>query len=446
VLTATRSWPTPATKFILLGIAISLGVFGLLRVSWVETHALLPLTLAQGALAVRLFGVPSLPIDVTLACSGADAIALCLGAILAFPAAWPRRVAGAAGGLSLIIAINVLRIGTLGRAAASTYWFDALHLYIWPAVLTLAIAGYVLLWMRQPRAAKTVTAPRIAKLPRLSRRFVILAGAFLLLFISAAPFYLDSTSIETVAGFVAKSAAAILTIAGVPAHATANILWGPHGGFLVTVECLVTPLIPIYLAAVMAYSSNWKRMSLGIVAAGPLFVALGVMRLLVVAFPDSVSSQVFFIHAFYQLLTGAAIVFGAAYWRHRDRRTLAFGICGIAAGAAFVAIAGPMYLSVVASVTGLPPNDPQGAIAFLPAFQTGLYLALWIAAYSNESWRRFVAGLAILVATQVAGLFALNALADHLSLTMAVRDVRGWALAAPVLAFAAVVLLGRARR
>jgi len=29
---------------------------------------------------------------------------------------------------------------------------------------------------------------------------------------------------------------------------------------------------------------------------------------------------------------------------------------------------------------------------------------------------------------------------------MAVRDVRGWALAAPVLIFAAVVSLGRARR
>ena len=36
-------------------------------------------------LAVGLFGTSALPVEVTLACSGADALALCLGAILAYP-------------------------------------------------------------------------------------------------------------------------------------------------------------------------------------------------------------------------------------------------------------------------------------------------------------------------------------------------------------------------
>ncbi len=443
MLTATRSWPTSSIRFVLLGIAISLGVFGLLRVSWVETHWLLPLTLAQAGLAVRLFGAPSLPIDVTLACSAADAMAMCLGAIFAYPAQWSRRAAGAAGGLAIIIAINVLRIGTLGNAAASPSWFNALHLYVWPAALTLAIAGYVLFWMRTAGGIQPVATPRIAEQPRLSRRFVILAGVFLVIFISATPLYMNNAAIIAVAAFVARSAAAILSVAGVPAFAVGNVLWGPHGGFMVTAECVVTPLIPIYLAAVFAYSSNWKRLSLGIAAAAPLFVALGIMRLLVVAFPDSIASQAFFVHAFYQLLAGAAIVFGAAYWRHRDRRALGFGISGVGAGALFVAFAGPAYLRLIASVAGMPLDDPQGAIAFLPAFQTGLYFALWIAACSSEGWKRFAGGLAILVVAQVASLFALNSLAAHTWVTIAVR---GWALAAPVAAFAAVMRLGRPRR
>ena len=108
----------------------------------------MPFTRAQAAAAVGLFGPPALPVEVTLACSGADALALCLGAILAYPVQWRLRLAGAGGGAALILGLNIVRIGTLGRAAASPAWFNALHVYIWPAVLTLAIAGYVFAWMR----------------------------------------------------------------------------------------------------------------------------------------------------------------------------------------------------------------------------------------------------------------------------------------------------------
>ena len=96
----------------------------------------------------RCFGASALPVEVTLACSGADALALCLGAILAYPGALanaPRRRGRRRG---TDPRLNTLRIGTLGRAAASPAWFNALHVYVWPAVLTLAIAGYVFAWMR----------------------------------------------------------------------------------------------------------------------------------------------------------------------------------------------------------------------------------------------------------------------------------------------------------
>src|SRR5207253_808851 len=114
VLTATVRPPTRAAEFTLRAIAWSLGIFAMLRAPWVEARALLPLVRAQGAIAVGLAGTPSLPVDATLACSGADALALCVGAILAYPVSWRRRLFGAAGGVVLILSLNTLRIGSLG--------------------------------------------------------------------------------------------------------------------------------------------------------------------------------------------------------------------------------------------------------------------------------------------------------------------------------------------
>src|SRR5580704_3003429 len=148
VPTDTARGRTDAVKFALRGVAWSLGFFGLLRLNWTEAHAVLPFTRVQAAVALGLFGTSALPVEVTLACSGADALALCLGAVLAYPVRWRMRLAGAGAGAGLIVGLNTVRIGTLGLVSASPAWFNALHVYLWPAVLTLAIAGYVFAWMR----------------------------------------------------------------------------------------------------------------------------------------------------------------------------------------------------------------------------------------------------------------------------------------------------------
>ena len=95
--TDTARSRTRALSFILRAVAWSLGLFGLLRLNWVEIHGLLPLTQLQGRLAVWLCGTPALSVDATLACSGADAISMCVGAILAYPARWRMRLVGAGG-------------------------------------------------------------------------------------------------------------------------------------------------------------------------------------------------------------------------------------------------------------------------------------------------------------------------------------------------------------
>ncbi|OFW22785.1 MAG: hypothetical protein A3G21_26225 [Acidobacteria bacterium RIFCSPLOWO2_12_FULL_66_21] len=452
MLTDTPRRLTDAPRFALRAAAWSLGIFGLLRLNWIEAHAVLPLTRVQGGLAVGLFGAPTLPVEVTLACSGADALALCLGVILAYPVKWRSRLAGAAGGAGLILGLNTLRIGTLGRVAASPAWFHALHVYVWPAVLTLAIAGYAFAWMRRvdrPRALDvhevTLREPAPAWRPHVSRRFVVLSAAFLLLFLGAAPLYLESAGVLAVAGVIARAAAAALGAVGISAHAAGNVLRTARGSFMVTQECIATPLIPLYLAAICACSTTWRWRILGVLATLPLFIALGIVRLLVVALPDAVGSPLFFVHAFYQLLLGAVVVFLAALWRHGRRTALGHALVGVIAGVLVVQAFGPLFAREVTYLAGAPLADPQGAIAFLPAFQTGLYFALWAAAFVAVGWTRFVAGVAVLGVTQAAGLLALHALASDFGLTAHVRDVRGWAVAGPVLIFAAVIYVARTR-
>ena len=454
MLTDAARNPPDAFKFVLRGGAWSLGFFGLLRLAWIETHVVLPATRAQGALAVGLFGTPTLPVEATLACSGADALALCLGAILAYPVKWRTRLAGAAGGAALILGLNILRIGSLGRVVASPAWFNALHVYVWPAVLTLAIAGYVFGWMRfadRPGPSFTAAPPSpvapVRLAPQPSQRFVVLTIAFLLVFSVASPFYLESTGVLALAGFIAHAAAVTLGFAGVSAHAAANVLWTPRGGFLVTQECISTPLIPVYLAAICAYARTWRGLMLGVLATLPLFIALGILRLLVVALPGAVvASPLFLVHAFYQLLLAAVVVFLAALWRHGSRTALRHTLSGVSVGVLFVYLLGPSLMRLVSYSGGAPLDDPQGAIAFLPAFQVGLYLALWVAAFIAVGWRRFLVGLAVLELTQTAGLLALHTLTTHSGLTAHVRDVRGWAVVGPLLIVAAVVNVAPARR
>jgi hypothetical protein len=361
-------------------------------------------------------------------------------------------------GTALILLLNTLRIGTLGQMAASPQAFAALHFYVWPALLMLAIAGYVFGWMRFAETHRATRAPGSrasagdpppGQVAPLTGRFVALTVAFLVVFVAVSPWYLQSASGLALAEFIAGAAAVALSGLGVASTASGNVLWTARGAFLVTQECISTPLIPIYIAAAIAYGTGTGR-AFALAAAAPLFVALGVARLLVVALPPAiVGSPVLGIHAFYQVLLAGVVVFCAAAWRHGRgavawRRAMVGGLLG----AAFVYLVGPLYTRGLASIfaAGPPLDDPQGALALLPAFQLGLYVALTLTLFAFAKWLPIVAGLAVLGLTQVLGFAALHLVAVHAGLAPHVRDVRAWAVAGPLLVVAAMVTYDRSRR
>jgi exosortase/archaeosortase family protein len=442
-----------ATHFALRLTAWSLALFGAFRLTWVGSHILLPATRLQAAAGAALLGPSSLPIDATLACSGADALALCLAAIVAYPALWRTRAAGVACGAAGLLALNTIRIGTLGRAVASPRWFHVLHVYVWPAVLTIAVAGIVFTWMHAAdrlRESHRLPVGAMARDPgwRLTLRFALVAAACLLVFTLASPLYLESARVLAVAALVARAAAFLIRGLGLDATAASSVLATPRGAFLVTQECISTPLIPIYVAAVLVYATTWRRAALWAAAGVPLFVAIGIARLLVVALPPGLAaSPLFFIHAFSQLLVATGMVCGAAIWRYGAlASTYARAVAGLVLATAFVQLLGVPYTHAIHWLTTPAFEDPQGAMMFLPAFQFGLFLALWVAAFVPSGWTRFLCGASLLVAIQIAVSGGVQLLFVHAGVAPLVRDIRAWALLGPALIIAMVVNVAPSRR
>jgi exosortase/archaeosortase family protein len=441
---------TPPHRVVARALALSVALFGVVRLEWVETHVLWPFTMLQARLAASGGAGDQALARVGLDCSGADAMALCLAFILAWPAGMARRLAGALGGLLFVGAVNVVRIVTLVRAYDSP-WFGLLHEYVWPGVLTLASAGYVFAWVRRldARGGETGTPPQAAAHP--FGRFALVLAVSVAVFFATIPHYLESRPVLALAGWMASAAASLLGLLGAAASASGPVLTTSRGGFLVTGECIATPVIPLGIAAALALPRGWRARVLALAAWAPAVVALGLARLLVLALPPAVAgAPEIWVHAFFQVVLALAMVATAAAWtrgpddrpRHPVARR-ALLACGLGIAVAF--LLGWPYSQVVeaAAVTLAAPlvggtafdaaHDGQRALALLPPFQIGLFVALTIAITARWHARGLVAGAALLVSSQIALFAAIHGLAAAGWPAVPIAGLRMWAVAAPAL-------------
>lgn len=440
-------------RFTLVTGAWFVGLFGLMRLPWVERTLLTPFAQLQQGVADQLTGAPSNLVYADASCSGGDPMALCAGAILAYPATWGARLRGAVVGLTVITALNVVRLGNLSLVAEDRALLDLLHVYIWPGVLILAAAGFVYAWMgRQGTAADggpgggaaAGALPGDAVLGPAARRFLLLAALLVVAYFATAPFFYESPAVDVIAGWIAMAGGTILSAAGTRANVHEALIFTRHGAFVVTQECIFTPLIPLYLAGALAAPLGWKRRTAMLLATPAVFFALGVSRLLVLAVPAAVvGSYVTAIHAFSQTLVAVLLVAAAAFVTARAaRRGAARAGVAIALGAvaAFVAapVLGAMAGGAAAGLQALGGRaahafaDDQGAWAILPAFQVGLFTALWIAvAGGGRSWRRALLGLGGVVLAQAVLGVLVGELAHHYGFNPHVGLIRGWALVLP---------------
>jgi exosortase family protein XrtM len=86
-------------------------------------------------------------LEIVRGCDGVGVLLLLLSAIIAFPANLKRKLFGLALGISLLYAINLLRIGMLYFVVAYYRdWFLLTHTYVAPTLLVLLACLYFAWW------------------------------------------------------------------------------------------------------------------------------------------------------------------------------------------------------------------------------------------------------------------------------------------------------------
>ena len=300
-------------------------------------------------------------------------------------------------------------------------------------------------WSPAPIAANTPLA-----------RFLATAAVAVAAYAALTPVLYHSTLLYTPGRLVTTAAARILTAAG-GTHVSASgiVLTTPTGSFFVTPECVATPLMPLYLAAVLSLPRTWGRRLLGLVAFGPVFVALLVARLLTVSLPPVAdASPLFITHGFHQWVLGALLV-GVASARRPGAagfvRPAARATMILAALVAVSWVAGRSYAVLVtagsAVLSRVVPSvlvslwaqgDLQGALLVLPVYQLALFLGLWTAWHGRRRFARAMVGVVALYASQVMLLVVLGALNVQSGADLPALFLRAWAVAAPLVLAAAL--------
>jgi hypothetical protein len=215
---------------------------------------------------------------------------------------------------------------------------------------------------------------------------------------------------------------------------------------VVTPECVATPLIPVYLAAVFSMSMTAARRLVALLIAPLLFVALATARLLVLALPAAlIPSYDSAIHAFSQLFVALLLIVVAALVLNggpvRRRARLAAAAVGVFAAVGIVV--GPLWSRAITAATELIQGwllhaghhyaDAQGALAMLPAFQLALGAALYVALRGLDTRLRPPAAAAALATLQIALLLLVAESFVHLGLEPHVSVLRAGAILVPVL-------------
>jgi len=96
----------------------------------------------------RVFVGPA-AVEIVNGCTGLDVAIFLASAILVFPAPWRARLRGVAWGFAIVLATNFARVLTLCVLnATSPRAFELVHVYVWPAFISLVCLATLLVWIK----------------------------------------------------------------------------------------------------------------------------------------------------------------------------------------------------------------------------------------------------------------------------------------------------------
>jgi S-adenosylmethionine decarboxylase len=436
----SESFQSGAARFLVTGAAWGVVLFAMLRAPWFVTHAALPLTRLQGLLALRYGAPANAPVAVTLECGGADMMALCAGVILAYPSPLRRRLLGIAIVLPVLFFLNVVRIWSLTLVVRSPA-FHILHVYVWPAGLILASAGLVLGWMA------TAGLPG-RDVGRAAVSAIYTFGAFAAL----APLAASSTVVAWFCRLVATSANAAMSLLGATASAAGPALVTPRGSFIVTSECVLSPVIPLWILATLWLPLSRSGRALALALTLPVVLALATARAMVLAAPAAwIDSPLIVVHGFHQLVLFAALVTTAAIVGRRPGlswpRSLPRAVTVLTGATLGAWLIGPWYDTLLIRAATIvhawlpqtltvlrQTGDVQGALLMLPSYQIALLFAVVWAFGQRTRGGYLIAAASVLFVTQLGLLVALGEGAARWHVQVHALFLRGWAALVPLLA------------
>jgi exosortase H (IPTLxxWG-CTERM-specific) len=83
-------------------------------------------------------------------CGAIEVMAIFFAAVLAFPAAWWKKLFGIVTGIPLMYAVNIFRLSVLavvGALDTDGKWFKFAHEYVWQAVYIVFVVAVWLAWV-----------------------------------------------------------------------------------------------------------------------------------------------------------------------------------------------------------------------------------------------------------------------------------------------------------
>lgn len=88
-------------------------------------------------------------VEIVNGCTGVDVAIFLASAMLVYPAAWAAKLRGVALAFAVMLGTNFLRVVTLCVLNASApRAFELVHVYVWPAVISLVCLATLLGWIR----------------------------------------------------------------------------------------------------------------------------------------------------------------------------------------------------------------------------------------------------------------------------------------------------------
>ncbi len=155
--------------------AVFLAILNLiLLLPWVDAYLVYPWTVLNARWAVSLANLTEegyvaqgtlvragwRQVSVEVGCNGVEAVALCVSAILAFPAPWKRRILGILMGIVGVFALNLIRLANLFIVERHFPQYSELfHVYIWQTLIAAMALGLFLIWGRFIAGGFAIAAP-----------------------------------------------------------------------------------------------------------------------------------------------------------------------------------------------------------------------------------------------------------------------------------------------